>query len=135
MPEPPSLSGSSSTTPPDLAPGDAIPATYHPLADLSREPELVSEVDQDKWPSLPDTPAGTFQLELAVGADGSVNIVVPHCDPALCAAAQTYAGIVGRWHFQPAEIFGLPVPSRLRLEFEVGIAPAPRPSEDQAPRQ
>jgi|GEM_PF-1667727 len=121
--------------PPFSVPPLSIPPGYRPLADLTREPELISPVDENAWPGLPDTPAGTFQLELGIGADGQVDLVVPHCEPALCAAAQTYAGIVAHWRFQPAEMLGVATPSRLRLEFEVGIvAPGARP-ETHAPRQ
>lgn len=116
-------------TPPDTPP--EIPATYLPLAGLSREPELVTEVAPDVWPPLPDAPTGVFQLELAIGPDGAVDLVVPRCEPALCPAANTYAEIVRRWHFQPAEVLGRPVPSRLKLEFELGDPAA----GDQAPRQ
>ncbi len=114
-------------------PSDAIPPTYHPLTSLSREPELISAADPADWPPLPDAPTGSFQLELGIGADGRVDLVVPRCEPALCPAARIYADIVRGWRFQPAELLGRPVPSRLRLEFEVGIA-AP-PADDQAPRQ
>ncbi len=109
-----------------------IPAGYLPLAGLSREPELVTDVPADVWPPLPDAPTGVFQLELAIGPDGAVDLVVPRCDPALCPAANTYAEIVRQWHFQPAEILGRPVPSRLKLEFELGD---PAAASDQAPRQ
>lgn len=109
-----------------------IPADYLPLSGLSREPELVTDVPADIWPPLPDAPTGVFQLELAIGPDGAVDLVVPRCDPALCPAANTYAEIVRQWHFQPAEILGRPVPSRLKLEFELGD---PAAASDQAPRQ
>lgn len=112
---------------------DAIPLAYHPLASLSREPELISAADPADWPPLPDAPTGSFQLELGIGADGRVDLVVPRCEAALCPAARIYADIVRGWRFQPAELLGRPAPSRLRLEFEVGIA-AP-PAADQAPRQ
>ena len=115
-----------------------IPPTYNPLSRLTRAPELSTPVHEDAWPDLPDAPTGTFQLELAIGTDGRVEIVLPHCEEALCPAAHTYAGIVGQWHFQPAEILGLPVPSRLRLEFEVGLpanAEAVNGRESQPPRQ
>jgi hypothetical protein len=116
-------------TPPDTPP--EIPAAYLPLAGLTREPELVTEVAPDVWPPLPDAPTGVFQLELAIGPDGAVDLVVPRCEPRLCPAANTYAEIVRRWHFQPAEVLGRPVPSRLKLEFELGDPAA----GDQAPRQ
>ncbi len=116
--------------PPD-APAE-IPASYLPLAGLSREPELVTDVPPDIWPPLPDAPTGVFQLELAIGPDGAVDLVVPRCEPALCPAANTYAEIVRHWHFQPAEVLGRPVPSRLKLEFELGD---PATARDQAPRQ
>lgn len=115
-----------------------IPPGYSPLSQLTRAPELTTPVNEDSWPDLPDAPTGSFQLELAIGTDGRVEIIVPHCVEALCPAAHTYAGIVGQWHFQPAEILGLPVPSRLRLEFEVGVpanAEAVTGSEPQPPRQ
>lgn len=118
------------TTPPDAPP--EIPASYLPLSGLSREPELVTEVPPDIWPPLPDALTGVFQLELAIGPDGSVDLVVPRCEPALCPAANTYAEIVRQWHFQPAEILGRAVPSRLKLEFELGD---PAAAGDQAPRQ
>jgi len=115
-----------------------IPPGYSPLSQLTRAPELTTPVNEDSWPDLPDAPTGSFQLELAIGSDGRVDIIVPHCTEALCPAAHTYAGIVSQWHFQPAEILGLPVPSRLRLEFEVGFpadAEAADDSEPQPPRQ
>lgn len=115
-----------------------IPPTYNPLSRLTRAPELSTPVNEDAWPVLPDAPTGTFQLELAIGTDGRVEIIVPHCAEALCPAAHAYADIVGQWHFQPAEILGLPVPSRLRLEFEVGFpadAEAAGGNEPQPPRQ
>ncbi|WP_153159710.1 hypothetical protein [Zoogloea sp. 1C4] len=125
--------------PADTAPATAspdapseIPASYLPLSGLSREPELVTEVPPDIWPPLPDAPTGVFQLELAIGPDGAVDLVVPRCEPALCPAANTYAEIVRHWHFQPAEVLGRPVPSRLKLEFELGD---PAAASDQAPRQ
>ena len=115
-----------------------IPPAYNPLSRLTRAPELATPVNEDAWPVLPDAPTGSFQLELAIGTDGRVEIIVPHCVEALCPAAHTYAEIVGQWHFQPAEILGLPVPSRLRLEFEVGFpadAGAAGGNEPQPPRQ
>lgn len=123
------------TTTPTTGQPDApaeIPASYLPLAGLSREPELVTDVPPDIWPPLPDAPTGVFQLELAIGPDGAVDLVVPRCEPALCPAANTYAEIVRHWHFQPAEALGRPVPSRLKLEFELGD---PAAAGDQAPRQ
>ena len=115
-----------------------IPPAYNPLSRLTRAPELTTPVNEDAWPVLPDAPTGSFQLELAIGTDGRVEIIVPHCVEALCPAAHTYAGIIGQWHFQPAEILGLPVPSRLRLEFEVGFpadAEAADGNQPQPPRQ
>jgi hypothetical protein len=73
-------------------------------------------------------------LALAIGADGTVHRVVPLCEEALCPAAEAYAELVGRWRFQPGDLNGEPMPSRLRLEFEIGL-PADEQGEDQAPRQ
>lgn len=119
----------------DVAPPTSIlPAYYRPTSALSRGPELLTPPADGDWPLLPDAPPGRFQLELAIGADGTVHRVVPLCEEALCPAAEAYAELVGRWRFQPGDLNGEPMPSRLRLEFEIGL-PADEPGEDQAPRQ
>lgn len=114
---------------------ETLPALYRPASMLSRGPELLTPPAEDAWPSLPDTPPGRFQLELAIGADGTVDRVVPVCEVALCPAAGVYAELVGHWRFQPGELAGAATPSRLRLEFEVGLPPDADAFEDQAPRQ
>lgn len=127
---PPSPDASPAPSPADAPP--EIPADYLPLAGLAREPELVTEVPPDVWPPLPGAPDGVFRLELAIGADGVVDLVVPRCEPALCPAANAYAEIVRQWRFQPAELLGRPVRSKLKLEFELGD---PARADAQAPRQ
>lgn len=111
-----------------------LPGYYRPTSALSRGPELLTPPADDDWPILPDAPPGRFQLELAIGADGTVDRVVPLCEEALCPAAEVYAELVSRWRFQPGDLNGEPMPSRLRLEFEIGL-PLDAPGEDQAPRQ
>ena len=111
-----------------------LPGYYRPTSALSRGPELLTPPADDDWPALPDAPPGRFQLELAIGADGTVDRVVPLCEEALCPAAGVYAELVGHWRFRPGDLDGEPKPSRLRLEFEVGL-PSDTPVEDQAPRQ
>jgi len=99
-----------------------IPVNYRKLSELTREPELQTLVDEHGWPDLPsDVMPGSFELELAIGADGVVDRVVPHCDEQHCLAAGIYMEIVRRWQFRPGEILGQPTPSRLRLAFDVGI--------------
>jgi len=115
-------------------PDDALPARYRPASQLSRGPELLTPPAEDAWPSLPDTPPGRFQLELAISADGSVDRVVPLCEAPLCPAAGVYAELVSHWRFQPGDLAGEASPSRLRLEFEVGLPPDAG-TDDQAPRQ
>jgi hypothetical protein len=102
---------------------------------LSRGPELLTPPDEDAWPSLPDTPPGRFQLELAISAEGTVDRVVPLCEAPLCPAAGVYAELVSHWRFQPGDLAGEASPSRLRLEFEVGLPPEADAADDQAPRQ
>ncbi len=138
-PTPPSPAAPAPVAPPtDAATSDGtadatIPDSYLPLARLTREPQLLTEVDPSHWPALPDTPSGVFRLELGIGSGGRVERIVPLCEPALCAAAERYAEIVREWQFQPAEALGRPMPSRLTLEFQVGIAPPP--ATDQPLRQ
>lgn len=117
------------------APDEALPAFYRPASQLSRGPALLTPPAEDTWPSLPDTPPGRFQLELAIGADGSVDRVVPLCDEAMCPAAGVYAELVSQWRFQPGDLAGEASPSRLRLEFEVGPPAESGAPDDQALRQ
>lgn len=117
------------------APDEVLPAIYRPASQLSRGPALLTPPAEDTWPSLPDTPPGRFQLELAIGADGSVDRVVPICDEPLCPAAGVYAELVSQWRFQPGDLAGEASPSRLRLEFEVGPPAEVGASDDQALRQ
>ncbi len=114
---------------------EALPAIYRPASQLSRGPALLTPPAEDTWPSLPDTPPGRFQLELAIGADGSVDRVVPLCDEPLCPAAGVYAELVSQWRFQPGDLAGQASPSRLRLEFEVGPPAEAVAPDDQALRQ
>lgn len=116
-------------------PAETLPARYRPASMLSRGPELLTPPTEGAWPSLPDTPPGRFQLELAIGADGRVERVVPLCEAPLCPAAGVYAELVSQWRFQPGDLAGEATPSRLRLEFEVGLPPEPGAPDDQAPRQ
>lgn len=109
-----------------------IPTGYRRLSELTREPELLTPVDERNWPKLPGVAPGSFELELAIGTDGTVDLVVPHCDEPRCPAAEIYTQIVRQWHFQPGEILGQPTPSRLRLAFDVGIAASDEPAQ---PRQ
>lgn len=114
---------------------EALPAFYRPASQLSRGPELLTPPAVDAWPSLPDTPPGRFQLELAIGADGSVDRVLPLCDEPMCPAAGVYAELVSQWRFQPGDLAGEASPSRLRLEFEVGPPAESGAPDDQALRQ
>lgn len=99
-----------------------LPVSYRKLSELTREPELQTPVDERDWPNLPsDIMPGSFELELAIGTDGAVDLVVPHCDEPHCPAAGAYMEVVRRWHFRPGEILGQPMPSRLRIAFDVGI--------------
>ena len=82
-----------------------------------------------------DTPPGRFQLELAISADGTVDRIVPLCEAQLCPAAGVYAELVSHWRFQPGDLAGEASPSRLRLEFEVGLPAEADAADDQAPRQ
>ncbi len=116
-------------------PDGALPELYRPASQLSRGPALLTPPAEDAWPSLPDTPPGRFQLELAIGADGSVDRVVPICDEAMCPAAGVYAELVSQWRFQPGDLEGQASPSRLRLEFEVGPPAEAGAPDDQALRQ
>lgn len=120
---------------PAAAPPDTLPELYRPASMLSRGPELLTPPDEDAWPSLPDTPPGRFQLELAISADGTVDRVVPLCELPLCPAAGVYAELVSHWRFQPGDLAGEASPSRLRLEFEVGLPAEAGAPDDQAPRQ
>lgn len=119
----------------EASPAEALPELYRPASMLSRGPELLTPPDEDAWPSLPDTPPGRFQLELAIGADGTVDRVVPLCEAALCPAAGVYAELVRHWRFQPGDLAGEASPSRLRLEFEVGLPAEADAADDQALRQ
>lgn len=121
-----------SVVPPSPAWPAEVPASYRRLSELTREPELLTPVDERNWPKLPGVTPGSFELELAIGTDGTVDLVVPHCDEALCPAAEIYTQIVRHWHFQPGEVLGQPAPSRLRLAFDVGIATSDEPAQ---PRQ
>ncbi len=116
-------------------PAESLPELYRPASMLSRGPELLTPPDEDAWPSLPDTPPGRFQLELAISAEGTVDRVVPLCEAPLCPAAGVYAELVSHWRFQPGDLAGEASPSRLRLEFEVGLPPEADAADDQAPRQ
>jgi hypothetical protein len=53
----------------------------------------------------------------------------------LCPAAGVYAELVSHWRFQPGDLAGEASPSRLRLEFEVGLPAEADAADDQAPRQ
>lgn len=120
------------SAPPPLAWPAEVPTGYRRLSELTREPELLTPVDERNWPKLPGVAPGSFELELAIGTDGTVDLVVPHCDEPRCPAAEIYTQIVRQWHFQPGEILGQPTPSRLRLAFDVGIAASDEPAQ---PRQ
>lgn len=132
QPDTPTQPTAHTTAEPSSAALAEIPAYYLPLASLTREPELLTEVSPDGWPLLPDSPTGVFRLELAINPDGHIDQVLTHCEPRLCPAAESYALVVRGWQFQPAEILGQAVPSRLTLEFELGDPP---PNTTQAPRQ
>ena len=117
------------------SPAETLPELYRPASLLSRGPELLTPPDENAWPSLPDTPPGRFQLELAISADGTVDRIVPLCEAQLCPAAGVYAELVSHWRFQPGDLAGEASPSRLRLEFEVGLPAEADAADDQAPRQ
>lgn len=117
------------------SPAETLPERYRPASLLSRGPELLTPPDENAWPSLPDTPPGRFQLELAISADGTVDRIVPLCEAQLCPAAGVYAELVSHWRFQPGDLAGEASPSRLRLEFEVGLPAEADAADDQAPRQ
>lgn len=96
-----------------------IAARFIPVAELTRAPQLISYVDEKRWPRLPGVPAGSFRLMLSIGADGIVKQVLPDCDGDLCEAARIYTEIVSEWRFLPGEVLGTQVPSQLTLEFQV----------------
>ncbi len=100
-------------------PGQDAPPVF-PVEALTHLPQLVTEVTVDDWPSTPGAPSGSFQIEVDVGSDGRVMRVKPLCEPKICEAAATYAGVITGWHFVPAEILGHPVSSRIQIEFEIG---------------
>lgn len=107
------------TRPPSPAASRHIPTRFIPIAELTRPPELISYVDERRWPSMPGVPAGKFRLKVSIGADGHVKKIQPDCEEALCEAAQIYTDIVGQWLFLPGEVLGTQVPSLLILEFQV----------------
>jgi hypothetical protein len=96
---------------------------------------LLTTVSPDDWPSTPGAPSGSFQIELDIGADGRVMQLRSICEPRMCEAAAIYCGTLTSWRFVPAEILGHPVPSRIRIEFELenpadqgfNVEPAPLP--------
>ncbi|MBS0348518.1 MAG: hypothetical protein JSR69_18895 [Proteobacteria bacterium] len=96
-----------------------IAARFIPVAELTRAPELISYVDEKRWPRLPGIHAGSFRLQLYIGADGVVKQVRPDCEEDLCEAARIYTEIVSEWRFLPGEVLGTQVPSQLTLEFQV----------------
>lgn len=96
-----------------------IAARFIPVAELTRAPQLISYVDEKRWPRLPGIHAGSFRLQLSIGADGIVKQVQPNCDEDLCEAARIYTEIVSEWRFLPGEVLGTQVPSQLTLEFQV----------------
>lgn len=67
--------------------------------------------------------------------------VNPLCEPQLCEAAGIYGGFIMGWMFRPAEIHDKAVPSRIRVEVEIGDTNAsdlqaiPVPEPQAAPRQ
>lgn len=89
------------------------------MAELTRPPELISYVNEKRWPRLPGVPAGSFRLEVSVGTDGLVKEVQPECEEALCEAARIYMAIVSDWRFLPGEVLGRQVPSQIVFEFQV----------------
>lgn len=110
-----------------------LPGKYLPLGSLTREPELLSQVDDNAWPIVPGQASGSFQLELGISSSGAVEVIIAHCEPALCPVTGLYEAIIKEWAFQPAQIDGLRVPSRLKLEFR--IEEASPEQDDQPPRQ
>lgn len=119
------------TAPPPAEPGPP----YFPTFALTRVPALLTTVSPDDWPSTPGAPSGSFQIELDIGADGRVMQLRSICEPRMCEAAAIYCGTLTGWRFVPAEILGHPVPSRIRIEFELenpadqgfSVEPAPLP--------
>lgn len=128
-----------SGTQPDPAPAPA-PA-YFPFSALSRPPELLTEIGPDDWPPTPGAPAGQLAIEVDIGTDGRVMRVNPLCEPQLCEAGGIYGGFIMGWIFRPAEIHDKAVPSRIRVEVEIGdinasgLQAVPVPQTQAAPRQ
>jgi hypothetical protein len=124
------------TNQPAVAPLPADPdLPYFPTFALTRVPTLLTTVSPEDWPSTPGAPSGSFQIELDIGADGRVMQLRSICEPRMCEAAAIYCGTLTGWRFVPAEILGHPVPSRIRIEFELenpadqgfNVEPAPLP--------
>lgn len=139
-PPPQDTSREASTgTPPHAEPPPA-PA-YFPFSALSRPPELLSEIGPDDWPPTPGAPAGQVAIEVDIGTDGRVMRVNPLCEPQLCEAGGIYGGFIMGWIFRPAEIHDKAVPSRIRVEVEIGdtnasgLQAVPVPQTQAAPRQ
>ncbi len=137
--------GKREATPPapePVAPSPAEPSPpYFPTFALTRAPTLLTTVSPDDWPSTPGAPSGSFQIELDIGADGRVMQLRSICEPRMCEAAAIYCGTLTSWRFVPAEILGHPVPSRIRIEFELenpadqGFSVAPTPLPQSPTRQ
>jgi hypothetical protein len=124
------------------APSPAEPSPpYFPTFALTRVPTLLTTVSPDDWPSTPGAPSGSFQIELDIGADGRVMQLRSICEPRMCEAAAIYCGTLTGWRFVPAEILGHPVPSRIRIEFELenpadqGFSVEPTPLPQSPTRQ
>lgn len=125
----------------EAPPDPASAPAYFPFSALSRPPELLTEVGPGDWPPTPGTPPGQVAIEVDIGTDGRVMRVNPLCEAQLCEAAGIYGGFILGWRFRPAEIEDKAVPSRIRVEVEIGDSSAsglhaiPLPPAQPAPRQ
>lgn len=125
----------------EAQPDPASAPAYFPFSALSRPPELLTEVGPGDWPPTPGAPPGQVAIEVDIGTDGRVMRVNPLCEPQLCEAAGIYGGFILGWRFRPAEIDDKTVPSRIRVEVEIGDISAsglhatPVPQTQPAPRQ
>ena len=116
--------------PPTAPPAPASTPDAGSAVPLSREAELLTQVDERTWPLLPGSPEGRFILKLTIGADGLVEDIETESSPELKEAAERYAVMIRDWVFRPGEIGDRPVRSQLSLEFEIGTPPA---SDEAAP--
>jgi hypothetical protein len=104
------------------------PEAFLPRSQLSQPPQPLGELRLVYPDDAPDSGRYVLEITLYIGTDGQVRGVdLRSDDEPPAAVARAARAAFGAWRFQPGQLEGRPVPSRMRIEatYESVAAAAP----------